>query len=121
MKYNLKKPCAKCPFRTDVTPYLMPERAGEIADALLNGNTFSCHETNSNYADSDGTIETQDSQHCAGAMIMLEHMERPNQMMRLCERLGLYDRTKLHMDSPVYETAENFVEAYYDQAWRDNA
>ena len=23
-------------------------------------------------------------------------------MMRICERLGLYDRTKLDMDSPVF-------------------
>ena len=26
----------------------------------------------------------------------------PHQMMRICERLGLYDRTKLNMDAPVF-------------------
>lgn len=30
--------------------------------------------------------------HCAGAMIVLEHEERPNQIMRIAERLGFYDQ-----------------------------
>lgn len=52
-----------------------------------------------------GTIvPTKDSQHCAGALIFLEKIEEPHQMMRICERLGMYDRTKLDMDAPVFES-----------------
>jgi len=39
--------------------------------------------------------------HCAGALIYLEKRERPHQMMRICERLGLYDRSKLNMKARV--------------------
>jgi pSer/pThr/pTyr-binding forkhead associated (FHA) protein len=50
-------------------------------------------------------------QHCAGATILLERLNRPNQMMRWMERLGGYDRTKLDMDAPVYRTPTAFVRA----------
>lgn len=53
----------------------------------------------------------KNEQHCAGAMIILERLERPNQMMRICERLGLYDRRKLKMDAPVFEDFDAFVES----------
>jgi hypothetical protein len=39
--------------------------------------------------------------HCAGALIFLEKREEPHQMMRICERLGMYDRTKLNMNANV--------------------
>jgi hypothetical protein len=48
--------------------------------------------------------------HCAGAMIVLEHEDRPNQIMRIAERLGFYDRTALVMDSPVPETPDEWVD-----------
>ena len=109
MKYNLKRPCAKCPFRTDIPAYLRPERAQEIVNALVTSE-FPCHETIDYSDDSDGR-ETAKTAHCAGALIMLEHMEQPSQMMRICERLGFYDRTKLDMNAPVFTDAEDFIEA----------
>lgn len=51
------------------------------------------------------------AQHCAGALILLEKMEQPNQMMRWMERIGAYDRTKLDMDAPVFGDTEEFIEA----------
>lgn len=39
--------------------------------------------------------------HCAGALIFLEKRYRPNQLMRISERLGMYDRTKLDMKAKV--------------------
>lgn len=42
----VKKPCKKCPFRSDVTPYLHPERAEELAYSSLNPfSDFICHST----------------------------------------------------------------------------
>ena len=112
MKFDLKKPCADCPFRTDVTPYLHLERAEEIVDGLTHQQqTFTCHKTNSQSDDGE-TIETEDSQHCAGALIMLEKMEQPNQMMRWMERIGYYDRTKLDMQANVYGDGQDMLEAY---------
>lgn len=106
MNFNLKKPCADCPFRTDKPHqkgWLGRERAQEIADAItqLDG-TFTCHKT----LQQPQALQ----QHCAGAMIMLEHLEQPNQMMRIAERLGLYDHTQLNMTAPTHSTVEDFVD-----------
>lgn len=38
-------PCRKCPFRNDCAPYLRHDRAQEIAQGLLAGGSFTCHET----------------------------------------------------------------------------
>lgn len=110
MKYDLISPCGNCPFRCDVPGFLSEERAQEIAESITRRQqTFSCHKMNE-FDDEGEPIESENSQHCAGALIMLEKMEQPNQMMRVCERLGMYDRRKLRMDAPVFDDAEEFVE-----------
>lgn len=114
MKFDLKRPCANCPFRFDVPGYLNQARAEEIADALLySDQTFSCHKT-VDYSEYDGDegchIPTEAEQHCAGALIFLEHQERPNQLMRIFERIGFYDRTKLDMDAPVFDDRDAFID-----------
>jgi hypothetical protein len=114
MKYTMTKPCKNCPFRTDIAGYLSPARAREIAAGLLSGATFTCHKTNEFEEGDEGwteTVETPSSQHCGGALIFLEKQERPNQMMRIAERLGLYDMRKLDMDAPVFDSARAFVAA----------
>lgn len=98
MNYDLTKPCDFCPFRNDEKRlFVHPQRLVEMASG-----EFCCHKT-AKQSEENGNYEpTQKSQHCAGALIFLEKMEQPHQMMRICERLGLYDRTKLVMDSPVF-------------------
>jgi hypothetical protein len=108
MDYTLTSPCKNCPFRTDVKPYLTLARAASIANSVADGATFSCHNTNE--FDDDGEA-SKEGQHCAGALIMLEKMEQPNQMMRISERLGLYDRRKLKMDAPVFDSPEEMIDA----------
>lgn len=109
MNFDLKRPCADCPFRTDVPGYLSKARAAEIAHSLIEGQqTFSCHKLN-DFSEDGEAIEGHKSQHCAGALIFLEAQGRPNQMMRIAERLGFYDRTRLDMDSPVHKTRSAFV------------
>jgi len=112
MKLDLIKPCSDCPFRSDKPFYLSLSRVKEILFAIIDQDaTFSCHKTN-NYENDDDAVETAKSQHCAGATIMLEHIEKPNQWMRIAERIGLYDRTKLKMDSPVYRSPEEMIKDY---------
>ena len=109
MKTSLVRPCKNCPFRTDCTPaWLGRARAADIAESLLAEASFSCHETNG-FDDEGETIETSESQHCAGAMILLEHLKRPNQWMRWMERLGFYDQAKMDMTAPVFTTVDDFV------------
>lgn len=109
MKFNLVRPCPECPFRTDcLSGWLGEDRAVEIVNALSADHTFSCHKTLGE-TDEGETVTVTDSEHCAGAMVMLERVERPNQMMRIAERLGMYDHTRLDMESPVFDDFEDFI------------
>ena len=100
MNYNLTRPCDLCPFRNDSKRlYVEPDRLREFASG-----EFCCHKTGESN-DEEGTIEPHEkSQHCAGALIFLENVGQPHQMMRICERIGMYDPSGLEMDSPVFES-----------------
>lgn len=102
MNFDLVAPCKECPFRTDRPGYLRAERVEEITDALLSDHTFQCHKTLD--------LPYDQHQHCAGATIFCEANERPNQLMRIMERLGFYDRSKLKMDSPVFTDAGEMMD-----------
>lgn len=115
MNFNMKKPCANCPFRNDKPEqdgWLGEDRAEEIAASItVHQQSFPCHKTTIDSGEY-GRDAGKDSEHCAGALIMLEKMDRPNQMMRISERLGMYDRNALDMDSPVFDNSYEFVEAH---------
>lgn len=113
MKFDLRRPCDNCPFRSDVRFPLEVQRVEEIVQAITEKDlTFACHKTTRFDPETGEAVRgNPKEQHCAGALIMLEKMERPNQMMRISERLGFYDRTKLEMDYvPVYENGEDMIE-----------
>lgn len=121
MRFNLVRPCGHCPFRTDIPPFLTPGRVLEITDNLLADGSFPCHETIDydameevdEYESSFGAVVGPDASHCAGAILLLERMERPNQLMRIMERLRdgktgrpYYDRERMDFDAPVYPDAD---------------
>lgn len=113
MNFNLTKPCSDCPFRTDVVPYLNKARVRDIERGLVQQQqSFPCHKTTvAGQDDDDGMMVTSKSEHCAGAMILLEGINSPNQMMRIAERLHMYNHTKLDMASPVFNTFESMRKA----------
>lgn len=92
MKFDLKKPCKDCPFLcgSSTNRTLPVSRMEEIKEGLLNDQSFTCHKTLD--------LPTNKQQHCAGAMIFLEKHQRPNQMMRIAERLRLYNHQELDHD-----------------------
>ena len=106
MNFNKTHPCDNCPFRSDVDFHLLPEMVEEILDAITN-QTFACHKT-TDKPDSE-------HEHCAGALILLEREENPNQMMRIAERLGMYDRTKLDMQAPVFESPDDMQAVFNER------
>lgn len=111
--YKLVRPCAKCPFRTDIDGYLRPERAREIAESLAHGAPFPCHETTGFVEDDDGEEDlaaVATSQFCAGALICIEAQGNANQLMRVAERVGLYDAAKLDRTAPVAGSFVEFVQ-----------
>lgn len=97
MKYTMTKPCNACPFLKDSgfkTAQLERYVTGE----------FGCHKAcDLTETEDDGSVykPNQDTPHCAGALIYLEKRKRSTQMMRICERIGMYDHTKLDMGANV--------------------
>jgi hypothetical protein len=113
MNFDMKTPCNNCPFRHDVPGFLRQARAEEIAESLLNDQTFPCHKTTKDAEDEDGEsyrYADGTSQHCAGAMIMLMNMGMPNQMMRIAMRLGGFNPDELDMCAPVFGEDWQFIE-----------
>ena len=111
MRYNLTSPCGNCPFRSDKR---FPLHRGRIEEITMDGHEFACHKTvDYSDPDDDGDYQwkSEDTSHCAGLLILLEKEEQPHQMMRIAERFGDYDHTKLNMDAPVYDTIEDCIEA----------
>jgi hypothetical protein len=103
VNYTMKRPCSECPFLkgTPLNKTLPEKRLREFASG-----EFACHKTAELREDEDGEeaaqyVGTAESQHCAGALIALEKAGDSHQMMRISERLGFYDRTKLDMSVDV--------------------
>ena len=114
MKYDMTAPCVNCPFRREGFIPLRVERVREIAEGMLctQGTSFACHKTTGHDDDGDTTIEP-DSQHCGGALIFAEKNGNATQMMRICERLGLYDARKLVPNYDlVFDDVDEMEEAH---------
>jgi hypothetical protein len=111
MKFDMTEPCPQCPFRSDIRAFLTRARAQEIADSITrHQQPFPCHKTVL-YDDDGEACPSSDEQHCAGALVLLERINRPNQMMRIAERLGVYKRTALNMNAPIFKSTRVFVAA----------
>jgi hypothetical protein len=105
---RLRAPCADCPFRTDVCRFLDKDRYAEIAESIIDrGENFTCHKHN-DFDEHGKAINNDRAMTCAGSMIFLQNVGKPNTMMQVMERLGAFDPSKLRMDSPVYKTRRAF-------------
>lgn len=99
MKYTMTTPCAECPFLKSKKRGYSLQRLRQFASGA-----FPCHKSASLVEDEEGISEfhaKDDSVHCAGALIFNEKRDSPNQLMRIMERIGVYDMRKLNMDAPV--------------------
>jgi hypothetical protein len=102
MKYTMTTPCDQCPF-LDTPNMRRGFRLARLKE--FTANEFPCHQTASVIEDEDGGSSeyhaNDKSVHCAGALIFNEKRGYANQMMRICERLGMYDASKLDMEAKV--------------------
>lgn len=102
MHYKMKTPCDACPF--------LKGSGFSLASLKRHASgEFACHKQCD--LSEDGFYEQKPgnkSAHCAGALIFLEKLGQPHQMMRIAERLGMYDAAKLDMSAPVGTKAEDF-------------
>ncbi len=86
MTVHLNAPCSNCPFLKKGGIRLMHDRILEITAASM----FPCHKTTKK--NSDGRLsEHKGSAQCGGFLIFNENCGTPTQMMRIGERLGMYD------------------------------
>lgn len=98
MQYTMTTPCDACPFSAG---------SGFTVSQLerFARGEFACHKACKLVEDEEGVAEyrarNDKTPHCAGALIYLEKLGRSHQMMRICERVGLYDHTKLDMSVQV--------------------
>ncbi len=105
-------PCKRCPFRTDLEPYLRKARAEEIRDNLEGGGVFHCHET----VDYSGDEErvTDESEVCAGSLILMEHQGgayETSNFVRILTRIGCLDLDKLNLEAPVFRDWDGWIDA----------
>lgn len=115
MKYDMTKPCAKCPFRRGTVMKLTRARIIDLERSLIrhNGATFPCHETlDYDVGLDDEPHHTEKTTHCAGALAYIEKHGVSSQMMRIAERLGMYDRHALMEQSGdlVWANLEEWLE-----------
>lgn len=102
-RYRLTTPCTSCPFRADKPFPLKYLRAKDIVNGLRQGSEFNCHKTTEETGNGKPTF-------CAGALIVLEKTEGPNQLMRIAESLDLYKPGTLDKRAPVYDSFDAFIE-----------
>jgi hypothetical protein len=105
--FKLTKPCSNCPFRKQGGIALAPGRVEGIIGTLTRDDTstFHCHKTVHHPRTGGEWVDAEDGDAqylaggqeswCAGAMIYLETVGRPNVGMRLGRVFGFYDPEKL--------------------------
>lgn len=98
-----KIPCGTCPFRTtpDGLRGLGTERAQEIAESLLRGESFTCH--------SDLDKQERNRNQCVGAMLILDKLQQPNQIMQVAGRLGMFSVADLRGRDVVFDNFDDWV------------
>lgn len=115
-RYSLRGPCADCPFLVEPQFLgLSEDRIRDIADSLRADQDFSCHKRN-DFDEHGNAVETRTSRMCGGAMVTLEKEGRATQGMRISERLGMYDRTKLDMGANVHDSLDDWEDTMVDAA-----
>lgn len=107
--YKITKPCANCPFRTDIPGYLTTARAQEIARDVVRTGNFACHKT-ANHDDETGEYDpTENESQCAGALIFQENLGQFGQLARIAMRTGNFNPDLLDMSAPVATTTQEFI------------
>lgn len=117
MKYDLVKPCKNCPFgdTPDRIIFANRERAEEIEETAYR-NGFPCHLSAVDTSDEDpeygGFVEGENTQHCAGAMMMyMKQGESAWPGVANDEEVVEAAWERMDFTAPVFECTEDFFAA----------
>lgn len=104
MRFDLKKPCKDCPFTKGncFEQGLPRKRVQQIIDDISSDKTFPCHKHNDS------------SQQCAGATIMVQQENMPNQSLQIAERLGISKPKNLSGKDKIYSSINEMLNSYRD-------
>lgn len=100
----LKKPCQNCPFlKEGPAVRLHPARVKEVwRSTMHDGPSFSCHKT----VDHDNPRSSSESE-CVGAMMSgIKSGKGPNQLARICLRLGRFTEEQVNAILPTVFASE---------------
>jgi hypothetical protein len=109
MRFDIKRPCAHCPFRKDVPGYLHRERASELARQLVDDDLswFACHETTG--VKGGKRVKRSDQSHCMGAAMVLWRQGMPNVATRIALASKLLRVEDLNVSAPVFDSMDQFA------------
>lgn len=105
MRFDLKRPCAQCPYTRGDTAVRLPESrtASLISYALEEpGSTFPCHKTVRN--------EDVEEQFCAGLLLFAEKQQVETHMLRMAKVMRLYNPEDMSGHENVFDSAEEMME-----------
>ena len=105
---KLKAPCAQCPFRKDQDFLSTGRKLQLVYETAHLGLSFSCHKT-LDYQRGEGELIAEVSQHCAGSLHFLHQIDRPNQVMQIGGRLGVWSIGDLQGGESIHDSIESFV------------
>lgn len=110
--FDLKRPCINCPFRKGVGEnFILPEAR---IDEIMSADAFQCHKTVEYGQDNYGnqTYDQGDKpQQCAGLMAVLHREGKPNQIMRIAERVGAVTFDDIDPRNEAYASIADVKEA----------
>lgn len=113
MKYRLKEPCKHCPFRNDSGSAFFAN--GQRVEDILDGmdyRVFPCHKTADFDENGDQHIR-ENTQACAGALIMMKKANVFSAAVQILERLGIIaSLDHLKLDAPVYDSPKDCVQQH---------
>lgn len=112
MKFDLKKPCKDCPFRSDRElnhGWLGKNRAIEIAKSL-DDYAFPCHKTTQQGV----KIYNKKEQHCFGALVVLQNegVFFANKMMRIAVLYGFIEQEAVFESDSIVKNRQQFIEMH---------
>lgn len=108
-----EKPCAGCPFRSDVPVYLGHSRVQKIAAAVAEYADFKCPNAGAPSEENYPVARTawmRTANHCVGAHIFLLKIAPKDRMLWLLIATGHLRPEDYDLEVPVFETLEEFVQ-----------
>lgn len=116
LHFDMKRPCATCPFRRDVDPVLhldeiSSKRIARMAPDLVK-IPWACHATTTKSEEGRESCNER-TQHCAGLLILLEKQGTPHGPYQFIKAIDECPVAELDMGAPVFDSLEELEEAYW--------